>query len=181
MRKILKVVALFLAAIIATLLIYGFIQYPKAKGEQHFTMERVVNAPKDQVWDIVSDVGNYHVVTAPNISKVEILEGSGLGMVRECSAPSGHSWEEICTLWEPGEAFAFEVNTQTEDYPFPLKSLSGLWKLEELGPNKTRILLDFTYEFKNAFLSGYFLSLGTEQATQDTKYLLDNWQAMAEK
>ena len=180
-RKILKIVAAVFATVIVALLIYGFIQFPKAKGEQHFVVERVVNAPKEKVWNIISDVGNYHEVTAPNISKVEILKGSGLGMIRECSSPSGHSWEEICTLWEPGRAFAFEVNTKREDYPFPLKSLSGIWKLEELNPDQTKIILDFSYEFKNAFISGYFLDLGMEQASQDTKYLLDNWQSMAEQ
>lgn len=180
-RKILKVVAAILATVIVILLIYGFIQFPKAKGEQHFIVERVVNAPKDKVWNIISDVGNYHEVTASNISKVEILEGRGLGMIRECSSPTGHSWEEVCTLWDHGKAFAFEVNTQREDYPFPLKSLSGLWRLQELGPHKTKIILDFSYEFKNAFISGYFLDLGMEQANQDTKFLLDNWQAMAEQ
>ena len=178
--KIFKVIATVFAAIILILLIYGFIQYPKAKGEKHFTIERVVKAPRDRVWEIISDVGNYHEVTAPNISNVEILKGNGLGMHRECSSPDGHSWEELCTLWVPGEAFAFEVNTKREDYPFPLKSLSGLWKLQELGPDRTKIILDFSYEFKNAFLSGYFLTLGTEQATQDTNFLLDNWQKMAE-
>lgn len=180
-RKVLKIIASVLAVVILVLLIYGFIQYPKAKGEHKFSMERVVDAPKQKVWNIISDVGNYHEVTAPNISKVEILQGSGLGMIRECSSPEGHSWEEICTLWKPGEAFAFEVNTDREDYPFPLKSLSGLWSLEEVGTNKTRILLDFNYEFRNAFISGYFLSLGMEQATKDTNFLLDNWQAMAER
>ncbi len=179
-RKILKTIASVMAVLILALIIYGLVQYPKAKGEQHFTAERIVNAPKDKVWDIISDVGNYHEVTAPNISKVEILKGSGLGMVRECSAPSGHSWEEVCTIWEPGEVFGFQVNTDREDYPFPLKSLSGLWKVEEVDANHTRILLDFSYEFQNAFLSGYFLSAGIKQAKEDTEFLLDNWQHMAE-
>ncbi len=181
LRKTLKFTASLLALLIAILLIYGFIQYPKAKGEQKFSMARVVNAPKEKVWDIISDVGNYHEVTAPNISNVEIVDGSGLGMIRECSAPTGHSWEEVCTLWNPGEAFAFKVNTQREDYPYPLKSLSGLWKLERVSEDQTRIILDFNYEFKNAFISGYFLSLGLKQAKEDSEYLLDNWQRMAER
>ncbi len=179
-RKILKGLALFLVVDIVLLLIYGFIQYPKAKGEQHFTAQRIIYAPKAQVWDIISDVGNYHEVTAPNIDHVEIVKGQGLGMKRVCSAPDGSSWEETCTLWNPGKEFQFKVNTERNDYPFPLKSLSGSWKVETVSPFQTRLILDFTYEFTNPFLSGYFLSIGTKQAEKDTEFLLDNWQKLAE-
>ncbi|WP_074407805.1 type II toxin-antitoxin system RatA family toxin [Aquimarina megaterium] len=180
-RKILKGIALFLVLDIVIILVYGFVQYPKAKGVQHFTAERIINAPKDQVWEIISDVGSYHEVTAPNINHVEIVEGEGLGMKRVCSAPDGSSWEETCTLWNPGKEFQFVVNTQKEDYPFPLKSLSGSWKLEAISTMQTRLFLDFAYEFKSPFLSGYFLSMGTEQAEKDTEFLLNNWQKLAEK
>ena len=179
-RKIFKIVAGTLGGIILLLLIYGAIQYPKAKGEQHFTAERIIKAPKEKVWELIADVGNYHKVTAPGIHAVEILEGEGLGMKRECSDPNGNSWEETCTLWDDGNAYKFEVNTQREDYPFPLRSLSGLWKLEAISDTETKLLLDFSYEFSNPFLSGYFLSMGMEQARKDTEFLLDNWQRMAE-
>ncbi len=180
-RKFLKGLALFLVIDIVLLLGYGFIQYPKAKGEQHFTAERIIHASKEKVWKVISDVGNYHKVTAPNIHYVEIVAGSGLGMKRVCSSPDGSSWEETCTLWKPEEEFRFEVNTQKEDYPFPLKSLAGSWKVETISPFQTRLLLDFTYEFNTPFLSGYFLSMGMKQAKKDTEYLLNNWQKLAEK
>ncbi len=179
-RKILKGLALFLVIDIVILLIYGFVQYPKAKGEQHFIAERIIHASNEQVWEIISDVGNYHEVTAPNIHHVEIVAGQGLGMKRVCSAPDGTSWEETCTVWNPGKEFQFVVNTKKKDYPFPLKSLSGSWKIEQVGPMQTRLLLDFAYEFKSPFLSGYFLSMGMKQAKQDTEFLLDNWQRLAE-
>ena len=179
-RKILKGLALFLVLDIVILLVYGFVQYPKAKGEQYFTAERIVNAPKNKVWDVISDVGNYHKVTASNIHHVEIVEGQGLGMKRVCRAPDGTSWEETCTIWKPGDAYKFEVNTQREDYPFPLTSLSGIWKVDSLGPSKTRLSMEFEYQFKSPFLSGYFISMGTKQAEEDTNFLLDNWQRLAE-
>ncbi len=179
-RKILKFLALFLVLDIVLLLTYGFIQYPKAKGEQHFVAERIIHAPKDQVWEIIADVGNYHKVTASNIHHVAVIEGQGLGMKRVCSAPDGSSWEETCTVWNPGKEFQFRVHTEKEDYPFPLKSLSGSWKVETVSPIQTRLVLDFTYEFKSPFLSGYFLSMGMKQAKKDTEYLLDNWQQLAE-
>ncbi|WP_103070374.1 type II toxin-antitoxin system RatA family toxin [Aquimarina sediminis] len=180
-RKIFKGIAIFFILDIILILVYGFIQYPKAKGEQHFIAERIIHAPKDQVWKVISDVGNYHEVTAPNIDHVEIIEGKGLGMKRICKAPDGSSWEETCTIWNPDNEFEFVVNTQKEDYPYPLKSLSGFWKVETVSPMQTRLYMDFTYEFKNPFLSGYFLSIGMKQAEKDTEFLLDNWQRLAEK
>ncbi|NER14427.1 hypothetical protein GWK08_13315 [Leptobacterium flavescens] len=179
-RKILKITVLTLASLIVALLVYGGIQYPKTKGLNHFTAERIVHAHVDEVWDIISDVGNYHEVTAAGIDKVRILEGNGLGMKRECADPAGNSWEEVCTLWEPGVQFKFRVNTEREDYRFPFKSLSGLWRVDSIAPTSTRISLDFAYEFENPFLSGFFISAGSKQAEEDMKILLDNWQQLAE-
>ncbi len=175
-----KWISLFLIVVIVVTLIYGFIQYPKAKGVQNFVSERIIYAPKDKIWDIISDVGNYHQVTAEGIHHVQIISGEGLGMKRVCSDPKGNSWEETCTIWEPGKQFKFEVNTQKKDFPLPFKSLSGSWKLDSITHNKNKLTLDFNYEFKNAFLAGYFLRVGQKQAQKDADYLLDNWQRMAE-
>ena len=179
-RKFLKWTSLILALIIVLTLIYGFIQYPKAKKVQHFVSERIIYAPKDKIWDIIADVDNNHKVTSEGIHNVKIIEGEGLGLKRICSDPNGNSWEETCTIWEPGERFKFEVNTQNEDYPLPFKSLSGVWKLDSITEGKTKLTLDFSYEFKNAFIAGLFLGMGEKQAQKDSDYLLDNWQRMAE-
>ncbi len=180
-RKVLKYIMLSLAGLLALVLFYGLIQYPKAKKEQHFIVERTVKASPEEIWPVISDVGNYHKVTTEGIDQVKIISGSGLGMVRECSAPSGASWEEKCTEWIPNERFSFEVNTKREDYPFPLKTLTGSWIIEEVSEVESKIVLDFAYRFSNAFLAGYFLKAGTKQALEDSNYLLDNWQKMVEK
>ena len=53
----------------------------KDKGIKRLVFERVINATKENTWNVVSDVCNYHKV-APNIDNVEILSGEGKGMVR---------------------------------------------------------------------------------------------------
>ena len=179
-KKILKWGLLTFAVLIVIVLAYGIIQYPKAKGVNHFISERVVNAPKDKVWRVISDVGNYHQVTAAGIDNVEITSGNGLGMKRVCYDPNGNSWEETCTIWEPGNRFQFVVNTQKEDYPLPFKSLSAIWKVDSISPDKSKIILDMSYEFTDPFLAGYFLSLGNKQGEIDSNYLMDNWQRLAE-
>ncbi len=180
-RKILKGILLVVAAVMAGGLIYGLVQYSKAKGNNQLISERVVQAPKGKVWKIISDVGNYEQVTGPGIHRVEILDGQGQGMKRECADPQGNSWEEVCTIWEEERRFKFEVNTQRDDYAYPLKTLSGIWRVDELGPTTTRIVMQFDFEFKNAFLSGFFLPIALKQAREDMEFIMDNWQRMAEE
>ena len=179
-RKILKWTSIIISGLIAIILIYGSMQYSKAKGINHFISERIVEAPKDKVWNIISDVGNYHKVTAAGIDNVKIIEGQGLGLKRVCSDVNGNRWEETCTSWIPQQEFSFKVDTKKDDYSLPFKSLSAIWKLDSLSPTKTKITIDMSYEFKNAFLGGLFLKLGEKQADIDSNFLLDNWQKMAE-
>ena len=179
-RKILKSILLGLAVLAGFVLIFGLYQYFKANQPQQLVAERIVQAPHWEVWKHISDVGNYEHVTGPGISRVDILEGSGEGMIRECADPQGNSWEEVCTIWEEGHRFKFEVNTQREDYAYPLKSLSGTWSVEELGPTTSKMVMQFDFEFTNPFLSGFFLPWALKQAREDMDYIMDNWQSMAE-
>lgn len=169
------------AVLILVVGVYGVIQYEKVKGENHLVTERIVQAPVENVWKIISDVGNYEEVTGPGINRVDIIEGTAQGMVRECADPDGNSWQELCTLWEPGHRFKFEVNTQREDYTYPFKQLSGLWQVDELGPTTTRITMDFAYQFKKPFISGLIMPFAMGQARADIEFIMDNWQRMAEQ
>ncbi len=169
-----------LEVIIAVILVYGVVQYQKAKGVNHFINERVVQAPKEKVWEVISDVGNYEHVTTAAISRVDILEGSGVGMIRECADEKGKSWQETCTIWEPGKRFRFVVDTHHPDFDLPFDEIAGTWSLHPLGPTTTKIVMDFAYQFSNPFLSGFLLPLAKKKAREDTEYILDNWQRMAE-
>jgi hypothetical protein len=60
-------------------------------------------------------------------------------MIRECADPEGNSWEELCTIWEAGHRFKFEVNTDRADYGYPFRELSGLWQVDEIDPTSTKI------------------------------------------
>jgi ribosome-associated toxin RatA of RatAB toxin-antitoxin module len=180
-RKIINGMLLADAVLILVVGVYGVIQYEKVKGENHLVSERIVQAPIEEVWEIIADVGNYQNVTGPGIHRVDILQGSGQGMVRECADSQGNSWEELCTLWEPEHRFKFEVNTDREDYAYPFTKLSGLWQVDALGPATTRITMDFSYQFKNAFVSGLFMPFAMAKARADTEYIMDNWQRMAEQ
>ena len=95
-----------------------------------------------RVWQVMSDQEGYADV-ADNIGKVEIVEGRGAGMIRQCSDNDGKSWRETCTLWDEGRAFAFRVHTEAADYPYPIAELTGTWSLAPVEHGRTEIRMDF--------------------------------------
>lgn len=98
-------------------------------GKLHASVKRVVNAPVDAVWAVMTDHPRYADV-ASNISKVEVLSGDGLGMERRCYGPKGENWRETCDLFEDGKVFGFKIHTEAEDYPYPMSDLQGRWTVE---------------------------------------------------
>ena len=136
--------------------------------------ERTIKAPRGATWKLVSDVANYHKV-APNIDSVKIISGEEEGMVRQCRYGKD-GWTETCTYWQEDEKYSFEVDTSAPDYPYPLSYLSGTWKVEELSPGETRIIMIFDFRYKywiqdlliHPFMKGRFQKICDE--------LLDNWQ-----
>lgn len=63
-------------------------------------------------------------------------------MRRRCHDTRGRGWNETCTLWEEGHAFAVEVDTS--DYPYPLIAMRGRWAVE---PRGDRSAVSMTFEF----------------------------------
>lgn len=95
------------------------------------TVKRQVKAPVTAVWQVMTDHPGYADV-AKNLSKVEVLEGQGLGMKRRCAGPKGESWTETCDLFLEEKEFGFRVHTQAPDYPYPIAELEGRWAVEPL-------------------------------------------------
>lgn len=95
------------------------------------TASRTVPHNVDEVWRVLSDHELYATV-ASSLSRVEILDGEGRGMMRRCTDTRGRSWEETCDLWEDGHRFGMEVDTST--YPTDLRLLlrrfRGEWAVE---------------------------------------------------
>ncbi len=127
---------------------------------------------------MISDVGNYHTV-APNIDNSQIISGEKNGMVRSCSHGKD-SWTETCTLWEDESQYSFKVNTEAEDYPYPLKFLKGTWIVNEVSNNETEIIMVFEFEYKKAIQNVLIHPLMKFQFTKVCKEVLDNWQAKIE-
>lgn len=98
------------------------------------TASRRVPHSVDDVWKVLGDHELYATV-ASTLSRVEVVHGSGQGMMRRCTDTRGRTWEETCDLWEEGRRFGMEVDTST--YPVDLRLLfrrfRGEWAVEPAG------------------------------------------------
>lgn len=147
------------------------------KGRKQLKFKRTINAPKSEVWKVISDVANYHQV-APNIDGVTIISGKDEGMVRSCSHGKD-SWTETCSVWEEEKTYSFIVNTTAPGYPYPLSFLQGTWNIIELDKNHTEIEMIFELKYKKKIINLFHPILKTK-FNKISNELLDNWQKMLE-
>ncbi|MEM7441983.1 MAG: SRPBCC family protein [Pseudomonadota bacterium] len=131
-------------------------------------------ATKERAWQVVSDQEAYADV-ADNLSRVEILEGHGTGMVRQCTDTKGRSWRETCTRWNAGEGFAFRVHTDAPDYPYPIAELSGDWSLASTADGNTEIKMVFHVGPKDGVLNRLLLRLMAASFAKTCDKLLLRW------
>jgi hypothetical protein len=127
-------------------------------GVGRYAIERVVDAPAERAWGVVSDVGRYAEV-AGTLHRSEIVSGSGVGMVRQCQDTNGICWLETCTRWEPGQAYAFEVDTSTPGYPLPVKTLRGDFEVDWLSRQHSAIRIRFTFSARGGRATETLLAL----------------------
>lgn len=80
-------------------------------GKLRKTEFRIIPIPPGVAWQVMTDHAGYADI-ADNLSKVEVVSGHGLGMLRRC--------------------YAFTLDTNAPDYPYPLTELKGTWRVEQV-------------------------------------------------
>ena len=112
---------------------------PQNKGRKDKTMHIEhtieINAPVDLVWSKISnlaDIQNWTKAVKESHFHTEITRGIGAG--RTCDVPGFGKLVENVLEWDEGKSFRLSL----EGLPFFIKEASGGWRLEELGPNRTR-------------------------------------------
>lgn len=144
------------------------------------TVRREVKAPTETVWEVMTDHPAYADV-ASNITKVEVVSGEGVGMKRRCHGPKGESWEETCDLFVPGRAFGFRIDTEAEDYPYPISELSGKWLVKPVG-NGSEFSIEITAKPKgNPLTRWVFTMVAKHQFKAVLIDLADAWAARMER
>lgn len=145
------------------------------RGFKVLQFSRKFPASVAKVWTLVSDVGNYHQV-APNIDDSRIVSGEKEGMVRACSH-GDDKWTETCVLWEEQQQYAFLVNTDAADYPYPLKHLKGTWITRAISEHQTEVQLRFEFAYNKAWQKLLLHPFLKHQFTKVCRELLNNWEA----
>lgn len=154
-------VVLATAAVVATcaaLQLAGFRRVVFDAGRGHFELAREVNAPAERSWSVVADVASY-AQFAGTLHKSEIVSGEGLGLVRRCEDKNGVCWLETCTRWEPGKAYAFEVDTTGPGYPLPLSTMRGDFEVDRVSDARSTIRIRFTFSAKGRVWTELLLAL----------------------
>jgi hypothetical protein len=109
---------------------------------------RVVDAPLELVWSVVSDAGGYHAVV-DSLAHTEIITGQGMGMVRHCVDTKGREWDETCTRWD--EEASFRMTVDLASYPASFRAVfnrvEGTWSVTPTETG-TRIAIRFDGETK---------------------------------
>lgn len=140
-----------------------------------FTTRRRIDAPADVVWSIVSDHDLYGRL-APNLSRVEVLSGSGPTVRRRCVSASGSAWEESCVLYDVGHQHAVEVDAQT--YPYPLALMRGLWRVEP-SAGASIVEMRFAYRAQPGLRGALFTLIMRPAFTLALQRIFKGWTAAA--
>ncbi len=142
-------------------------------GETVITASLDTTAAAERVWQIMSHQESYAEV-ADNLSKAEIVDGEGEGMIRQCWDTKGKSWKETCTRWVEGQAFAFRVHTEASDYPYPIAALAGEWSLSPLA-HGAEVKMTFTVQPKPGVVNQLLFKLMAAQFAAICDRLLRRW------
>ena len=139
-----------------------------------FQMKKIISAPKEASWEVISDVANYHRY-ATGLNEVFVVSGKEKGMIRSCSDAKG-VWRETCTLWEEGRIYSFEVDTKS-GYSYPFTYMKGTLSVDGIDEHFSEITVQFEYEMPYKWMSWIYNSATQEALTKGTRDLLLNWES----
>lgn len=107
-------------------------------------------ANPDALWHTIYDLGSI-ARYSPGL-KASHLEGSSepvAGAVRVCTNARDQSWgEEVLTLDEHDRSVVLRFRAEAPDFPFPLKSLIGGWRVEPTAVGTSAVEVWWTMEPK---------------------------------
>lgn len=110
-----------------------------------FSFDTVINAPQEQVWQVLSDFGGtYHWNPSVIESHTTTDESGGVGAGRKCDLGNGQWTEEEITDWKDGELMqATIVNSNV-----PISTAVVTFNLIPNSDSSTRVKLHIDYKLK---------------------------------
>lgn len=115
-----------------------------------FTVQRIIDAPKDLVWQKLADFGKVSAFH-PMVARSHLIGGTscGLGAKRVCEFYGGKDRaEEQITSWQEGRSMTINVLDTT----LPMKRAEILFELDDAGAGSTRLTLHVQFEMKFGLL-----------------------------
>ncbi|MGJ3243892.1 MAG: SRPBCC family protein [Opitutales bacterium] len=128
------------------------------------------NTPQsaETLWQQVGDLGNI-ATYAPFLKNSALADPSDkgpVGAVRTCRDYAGHTWSEACTDFQPGKQYTVRFLTEAPDFPFPVKSMVGGWRL--ISQDKAcRVEVWWVFEPSNALLAPLVLPFMAARVDRD--------------
>lgn len=118
--------------------------YPASLQMIQATSTRVIQGPKDEVWDLLSDVTtivDYH----PQVESVDLISSNktGLGATRVCNFYDGTSIKETVSEFDDKHMLL-----ELSDFSVPMKVFQAEFVAKSLGTNKTEISFILHYQVK---------------------------------
>ncbi len=106
--------------------------------------ERVMGAPPDAVWAVLSD---FHAVDrwAPRVKRV-IPSGEctrGIGMGRHCDIRGLGGVDEVVNVWEENRRLGYRVTPVG-----PIGTSQSLWEIEAVGTGSAKVKLRLDYDMR---------------------------------
>lgn len=144
-----------------------------------YEVTRVVDAPRDAMWSVVSDLRAIHAY-APNIvaSNVDDDATPRSGVVRRCASRTGDRWAERVTDWNEGESLGFRFMADGEaEFPFPMNPMLGGWRLVPEGPDKTRVTVWWSFTTKPRWAGSLLLPMLDRSIRPDMARVIDSMAA----
>lgn len=151
-----------------------------APSRRAIIVSRVLNADPQDLWPVMTDAELYARL-APNLSRVTAFTAGPDGKpgTRRCWDVRGRHWDESCTLWDEGQAFAVNVHTAAADYPYPLAALTGTWTAEPLPLGRTRVTMRFEMTPRAGATGAAFAAAMTAAAHPMARRILSGWEREA--
>jgi len=120
-----------------------------------------INAPKQKVWEVLTDFGNVQSLS-PNIVKSYLTseQKNGVGAMRHCDfASMGAQVEERIVEWNEGESFKIDIY-ESKNMPM-ITGMEAVFKLSE-EEGETVVTGTFEYGMTNA-LGGFLNSIAMKK------------------
>lgn len=145
----------------------------------HLEYTRLIDAPQSVIWDVITDHELYGEV-APNLSRVEVIDGAEETLVRRCVDTDGNAWTEACSAWDDGQQFAVEVDiTNSEFHRHLFNHMEGKWGLEDTSDG-FEVFMRFDYDPKYGPFGRLISVYLAYKAPGIVEAIFDRWEAEIE-